>query len=188
MHKKVKGNSGRSIGEWGNIFILFYLLLSIALLTFHPFQFQPYVSSERWQLGITLYDFARNVLFFLPFGLVLRHLFKKSHGFSLLVRLLLSFSVETVQLFLPLRASNVSDLISNSTGALLGSLLHQWAFASSLLSSVGVPFAFMLMPLYWTVALRADTEPVEALAIVPYLSAGLVLLQAGLSTLLSKSL
>ena len=178
MRKPNQIESSQRQNQYWNIFILFYLILSIALLTLDPYQFQPFVPSEQWIWEFTLQDFTRNVLFFSPFGLVVRHLFRKSHGFSLVVGLLLSFSVETTQLFLPIRASNFSDLLSNSTGTLLGSLFHQWAFANSLPGAVGVPFAFMLMPLCWTIALRADTEPVAALAIVPYLSAGLVLLHS----------
>lgn len=173
-------NSQNQSRHW-NIFILFYLVLSIALLTLDPYQFQPYVSAEHWKWEFTPKDFTSNVLFFSPFGLVIRHSFRKSHGFSLLIGLILSFSVETTQLFIPIRASNFSDLLSNSTGTLLGSLFHQWAFAGSLRGSVGVPFALMLMPLCWTVALRADLEPVAAWAIVPDLIAGLILLHTVVS-------
>jgi len=159
-----------------NAFILFYLGLSIILLTLHPFQFQSFAPAEQWKWEFTLQDFTRNVLFFSPFGLVVRHLFRKPHVYALAVGFLFSLSVEMTQLFLPIRASNFSDLLSNSTGALLGSLFHQWAFAFSLPSSVGVPFAFMLMPLCWTIALIADAQPAAALAILPYAIAGLILM------------
>ncbi len=176
MHKKDRVKNSQNKGRRWNIFILFYLILSIVLLTLYPYQFQPFSASEQWKWEFTLQDFTRNVLFFAPFGLVVRHLFRKPHGFSLLAGLLLSFSVETTQLFLSIRASNFSDLLSNGTGTLLGSLFHQWAFASSLPGTVGIPFAFMLLPLCWTVALRADLETTATWAIVPVLLAGLVLL------------
>ncbi|MEM6599331.1 MAG: hypothetical protein AAF635_14415 [Cyanobacteria bacterium P01_C01_bin.69] len=43
------------------------------LLTLNPFDFQPYVLSEAWVWRISIEDISRNVLLFLPLGIVLRH-------------------------------------------------------------------------------------------------------------------
>ncbi|MEM8504328.1 MAG: VanZ family protein [Cyanobacteria bacterium P01_D01_bin.1] len=159
-----------------NRFVLAYLILSAVLLTLYPFQFQPYDPAEYWRWKVSLPDLVRNFLLLFPVGLVLRHAFRKSHALSLFCGFLLSLSVEMAQMFLPVRSSNIIDITSNSVGALFGSLFHQWAFAGSLPSSISIPFAFMLVPLCWVIALRAAVDPAASLAIVPCAIAGFILL------------
>ncbi|KMQ51151.1 hypothetical protein CHISP_1857 [Chitinispirillum alkaliphilum] len=75
-------------------------------------------------------DILVNFFGFLPFGAVafsfFYHLIKKAHkavALSVLLGFLISFSIETVQIFLPTRHSQMIDLLMNTFGAFAGALL-----------------------------------------------------------------
>ncbi len=74
-------------------------------------------------------DVIENILGFMPFGFVLCGLFALSRprGQAILMATvvggLLSFSVEFLQYYIPRRDSSLTDVISNSTGTLLGALI-----------------------------------------------------------------
>jgi len=67
-------------------------------------------------------DLIGNVLLFIPVGFA-AFLVTRSAGRALLVGALLSLGVEAAQLWIPGRYTTVSDLVANSSGALLGALL-----------------------------------------------------------------
>ncbi|NPB08762.1 MAG: VanZ family protein [Thermodesulfobacteria bacterium] len=104
-------------------------VLVIVYLTLYPFHFSATPSSFDWSLPLlsskhhSLFDLASNVLLFVPFGFFLGLAW--GPGLSTLVRaavlaLLLSGSVEVVQLFLIKRHPGLSDIVTNVAGALLG--------------------------------------------------------------------
>jgi VanZ family protein len=74
-------------------------------------------------------DVIANVLGFMPFGFVLCGFFALSRPrgqailISTLVGGLLSFTVEFLQYYIPRRDSSLTDVISNTTGSLLGALI-----------------------------------------------------------------
>jgi hypothetical protein len=74
-------------------------------------------------------DVIENILGFMPFGFVLCGLFALSRprGQAILMATfvggLLSFSVEFLQYYIPRRDSSLTDVISNTTGSLLGALI-----------------------------------------------------------------
>ena len=74
-------------------------------------------------------DVIANILGFMPFGFVLCGFFALSRPrpqailISTLVGGLLSFSVESLQYYIPQRDSSLTDVISNTTGTLLGALI-----------------------------------------------------------------
>jgi VanZ like family/Concanavalin A-like lectin/glucanases superfamily len=74
-------------------------------------------------------DVIENILGFMPFGFVLCGLFAlsrpRAHAILMatLVGGLLSFTVEFLQYYIPRRDSSLTDVISNSTGTLLGALI-----------------------------------------------------------------
>jgi len=156
----------------GNGFVLFYVALSIALLTLNPFDLEAFKASEAWVWRFSVEDFSRNILLFFPFGLMLRHSYRWPHITALFLGLLLSGCVEIGQLFMVERTSNFVDLISNSSGALLGSIVYQRIFRSSVYSFT-VPFLFVLVPLCWDIALVSSFRPNFVWAIVPCVVAGL---------------
>jgi VanZ family protein len=73
-------------------------------------------------------DIFRNILFFVPFGLLLAAVILKKYtiGYAatflvvILAAGLLSFMIESLQLFLPLRYPGISDVFSNMLGSALG--------------------------------------------------------------------
>lgn len=71
----------------------------------------------------TVLEILANVVMFVPFGVFVVLLFPRVRVWSTtLAGLATSALIEGVQLFLPTRFSTVSDLIANTTGALLGAL------------------------------------------------------------------
>ena len=157
-----------------NSFALFYVALPVLLLTLNPFDFQPFTASEFWVWRFSVEDFSRNVLLLFPFGLMLRHNYQRRHSFALLAGLLLSGCVEIGQLFIAERTSNLVDLISNSGGALLGSLVYQGIF-EGVSASVTLPFLFMLMPVCWAIAIVSSFHPEFVCAFMPAMIAALSL-------------
>lgn len=81
------------------------------------------------RLTYTRFDAAANVLAYLPFGLLASLALRKNFGLltSLLAGcatgVLLSVSMEYLQMYLPSRISSNMDVLSNSTGAFLGAIL-----------------------------------------------------------------
>ncbi|MGN6325448.1 VanZ family protein [Pseudolysinimonas sp.] len=66
-------------------------------------------------------EFAANVAMFAPLGLFLLLLLgRRRWWIALLAGPLLSLGIETAQLFIPGRVSDVRDLVSNSIGTVLG--------------------------------------------------------------------
>ncbi|MEN8443576.1 MAG: VanZ family protein [Cyanobacteria bacterium J06555_13] len=149
----------------------------ILLLTFNPFDFQPFQPSEAWVVRGSLEDIARNILLFLPFGMVVRHRYRCPHWMTLLCGFGLSLLVETTQLFIVIRTSNLIDLLSNSGGALLGSVIHQRLFSKSLPSTSELPIAMMFVPLCWMSALRAFWNPSAAWCVLPSAIAAILFIQ-----------
>lgn len=158
----------------GNGFVLFYMALSIVLLTLNPFAFEAFKASEFWVWRFSLEDFSRNILLFFPFGLLLRHSYRGPHKTAFLIGLLLSICVEVGQLFIVERTSNVVDLISNASGALLGSILYHGLFQSSAYA-LTLPLLFMLVPLCWTIAIISSFRTSFVWTLVPCIVAGLTL-------------
>jgi len=99
--------------------------------------FQEVLSSPFAQ-GYTAFDALSNLLAYLPFGTLLGltlhvHLdAKRSVLWATLGGMLLSASMEYLQMYLPSRASSNSDMLANGIGLLLGSMLavvmvrHAW--------------------------------------------------------------
>lgn len=79
-------------------------------------------------------DFPENIVLFMPLGLGLALAMgegfgsvRRRLGLIAVIGFLLSLSVESLQIFIPKRIPNVSDIVSNSLGALAGAgLLQLW--------------------------------------------------------------
>jgi VanZ family protein len=82
-----------------------------------------------WPKYFIFSDFILNILGFVPLGLTLTPSLPRSWSWRgrvvavTLFGLLLSFSVETLQVFLPARAASNTDISANVLGTLLGALL-----------------------------------------------------------------
>lgn len=119
-----------------SIFGIVVLSLGVAatlLATLWPFTFQWSALTGATYVGRFglesngPFDFTRNILLFLPFGIGLAALLVRRSKSRLEVFLLtlvsgflLSLTAESLQVFLPSRTPNVFDLAANTLGALLG--------------------------------------------------------------------
>lgn len=69
-------------------------------------------------------EFTANIVLFVPFGMLALTAFRWMRVWSATAAgLATSALIEGVQLFLPTRYSTVSDLVANTTGALIGALV-----------------------------------------------------------------
>jgi VanZ family protein len=114
-------------------------LLFIVSATLSPFSFEfrfvdaaGIVDALRLKPS-SLLDFPRNIILFFPFGFGLASLlagcgFPVRLTFLLVVlgSLISTVSVETLQLFLPGRVPNLSDVLANSFGGATGGIVFQW--------------------------------------------------------------
>lgn len=111
------------------IVYLFYLLI----LTMSPFE-SAVSSVIRYELVVNLNakHFALNILLFIPFGFLMFSLIRNNPWEDYIKIFIcvalgasLSFIIETYQLFL-FRASELSDIFSNTTGAFIGAVLAKF--------------------------------------------------------------
>jgi VanZ family protein len=171
-----------------------YFCLVIALLTLNPFRFQAYDSSQYWLWNFRPSDVLQNILLFVPLGVLLGHGFRLTPRVCLVLGLLLSGVVESTQLLIVERTSNVLDLLPNGAGAYLGSRcwdglrLQPQGQAGWLGDSCGnwqghcpnpqIPLAMMILPLCWIRAILAEGQPNSEWLILPNAIAGLTLLKS----------
>lgn len=107
-------------------------LLVILIVSWYPFtdwRFtgEPVFAFYTYPLPyyFTLFDNAINILAYLPLGLSLAVLWRRSRLallYATLVGVLVSMGVEFVQQFLPSRIASNMDILSNGFGALLGAI------------------------------------------------------------------
>jgi VanZ family protein len=94
-----------------------------------PFAYLNLAWPQYW----TVFDMIVNVLVYMPLGLYATLMFSRLPGrytaplLATLLGVLLSFSLESLQSWLPSRVASNLDLACNSLGALLGSLIALWA-------------------------------------------------------------
>jgi len=87
------------------------------------------VLNAQLSLSYTAFDSIANIFSYLPLGFLIALTLRARFGaapstmFALILGILLSMSMEYLQMFLPSRISSNTDLISNSLGTLIGSLL-----------------------------------------------------------------
>lgn len=147
MHKRK--SVGHEVVLW---LFVFYIILLFMLTTFRNSYF-PWQLVWHWHRdpaeinfvflketmklthGSSLLDFFYNsfgnVLWFIPFGLLLPLLLRrKKHAglISFVAGLVVSISIETLQFFLATGVSDVDDVFFNCCGCLLGVFLAKWFF------------------------------------------------------------
>ena len=122
--------------SWSNR-ILIAAVVGIFFLTLYPFRFSlvrhgPPFLLAGWGKGADALDVFLNVLLFVPFGFGFAESLRE-HGRSraavlgatLLAGALLSYSVELLQFYIPIRDSGWEDVFTNSTGSVLGFLVYE---------------------------------------------------------------
>ena len=171
--------------------VLSYLALSVAIITLAPFDFHfdsPHGLSGEW----TGKDLILNVVMFLPLGFI--HELMGPVGLQpgrdrwralLGNALLLSGSIELLQVWLPLRYPSLLDVGTNGAGALLGG----WGYHALTrrvdegrvvqLLALEVPLmaiAYLLVPLTWLVGLGAEADPTRPWLLLPLAAIGAIVL------------
>jgi VanZ family protein len=105
--------------------LLGYMVLVTAVITLAPFRFaRPAVPTLSWLADPA--DVVANVLLFFPLGFLFRVSAPRAVGHvrTIVAACLVSVTFEAAQLFLPGRFSSPVDVMSNTLGAGLGSLVH----------------------------------------------------------------
>ena len=121
---------------WGCVVLTISLLIILAA-TISPFSFLvpqelswQYVINE-FKFGSNLKDYWQNILLFVSWGFGIAATISSKQKPYLLILLAgfvssatLSITVETTQIFLPSRVSNLTDIIYNSIGGIIGGILY----------------------------------------------------------------
>lgn len=113
-------------------------LTAIAAVTISPFDFAipadfsyEYIRHE-FKFGSSLKDYWQNILLFLPWGISLASVIFRQQlatrwnvvAIVSVASILLSTTIETTQLLLPSRVANLSDILCNSLGGFLGTIIY----------------------------------------------------------------
>jgi glycopeptide antibiotics resistance protein len=120
-------------------FILIASFVWIVVATLSPFKFSPPENLSPQSILNNFHhtsdvkDYSRNIILFIPFGLSLAAILSQSNYqrlailmISLATSLGLSFSVELIQSFSAIRISNLTDIVTNTFGCLLGAAVYSW--------------------------------------------------------------
>src|ERR1700690_1079373 len=125
--------------SWSNRFLI-AAVAGIVFLTLFPFRFAlPNLPGQAppFLLGGSLktagwFDALLNVALFIPFGFGLAEKLredKKSRASTFFIVLasgtLFSYSIELAQAYIPMRDSGWEDVVTNSTGSVMGFLLYE---------------------------------------------------------------
>lgn len=149
--------------------LLGYFTLVILLFTLNPF----YLAwSGYFQISfiITADDIIQNVILFLPIGYLYR-VTGGEHRRAILLGLVLTASVELLQLFIPARTASPNDVLANTFGAALGSWLYDRLAARIAMTpmmvgrlALEIPLMgliYILVPLLWINVLALDESPIR---------------------------
>src|SRR5690242_1964031 len=140
--------------SWSNR-ILIAAVVGILFLTLYPFHFSlvrhgPPLRLAGWGKDAGPLDVFLNVLLFVPYGFGLAELLRERGkprvavlGITCLAGALLSYAVEILQFYIPMRDSGWGDVITNSTGSVLGLLVYELAGAAILRTASRVESALV---------------------------------------------
>lgn len=149
--------------------LLFYILVVTLLFTLAPYDysFTNFNNLNRffsWEIR----DSIMNIILFIPIGFLLYPILpeSKKYIYAALFGFLFSSFIEFNQIFIPTRSPGLNDIVTNSLGALIGSLGHQyikkyvWAKSEKLLH-LGIPvmsIIFLMIPLLWLSSFASEYE------------------------------
>lgn len=102
--------------------IVFKMQFSLAEVdTMRNVNLDPYAAPARIEGEIAYEEIYFNILAFLPFGLYAEILFKKWRAWKkILLFLMVSLSFEVIQCLFEIGASDITDLINNVLGGIIG--------------------------------------------------------------------
>ena len=146
--------------------LLGYVILIILLFTLNPF----YLAVPKW-IGYTfrtdLRNLISNIVLFVPLGFFYRLTLRRRGAF--LLGAIISFVIETVQIFIPVRTPSVVDILMNTAGSGICALVYDLISTHIAIpqSTVGrlrletplMGLIYLLVPLLWANALAFDAAP-----------------------------
>lgn len=146
--------------------LLGYFILVILLLTWNPFYFTlPDKFSFTFQSDLN--NLVSNVILFLPVGFFYRLAIRR-RGAPLLGAVV-SFVVETVQMFIPARTPSIIDILANTAGAGAGAFLYillstQITVTRRMIGRLRIEtplmgLVYLLVPLLWVNSLALGYAP-----------------------------
>ncbi|HET9134079.1 MAG TPA: VanZ family protein [Gemmatimonadales bacterium] len=178
--------TSRQTGRRLGLLLLGYLAALVAVVVLAPFRFAwptasrfVVVAGEAWWLDAIL-----NVVLFVPLGFVgARAVDRRGVRWVVVVGLLVfSATLETLQLLLPGRYSTWSDIVANTTGALVGVALARLVARRVGDDRVLVPnllldlpltgLLWLLVPALWLDGLGAAGNPARLRLLLPVAVAG----------------
>ena len=151
---------------------LAYVTVTTLVITLAPFRFSVQAMhglSNEW----TKFDLVMNVVMFIPLGFLYRVTrprgSTRTWWMAILLGALLSTSIESAQLFEATRYSSVLDIVTNTSGAAIGSWLftrlsHRLRVGAAAVSTLALELplmglVYLLIPLLWLTGLSsAGTE------------------------------
>jgi glycopeptide antibiotics resistance protein len=140
--------------SWSNR-ILVAAVVGILFLTLYPFRFSlvrhgPPFLLAGWGKDAGVLDVFLNLLLFVPYGFGLAERLRergKSRasvlGVTFLAGALFSYSVELLQFYIPMRDSGWGDVVTNSSGSVLGLVVYELAGAATLRVASRMESAFV---------------------------------------------
>ena len=149
-----------------------YVAATTLVITLAPFRFSTkalHGLSTEW----TVFDLVMNVVMFVPLGFLFRVTRPRGAAnawwMAMVLGALLSMSIESAQLFEETRYSSLLDVLTNTTGAAVGSLLfarlsHRLKIGASTVTTLALELplmglVYLLIPLLWLTGLSsAGTE------------------------------
>jgi VanZ family protein len=149
--------------------LLFYILVVTLLFTLAPYDYSfTHLNSLNDFFGWQLKDSVMNIILFIPTGFLLFPLLpeRKKYIYATLFGFLFSSFIEFNQIFIPSRSPGFNDIITNSAGALIGSLGHHyvkkyvWAKSETLLH-LSIPLMniiFLMIPFLWLSSFAAGHD------------------------------
>ena len=148
---KVFSNLGQDLSEHWAFFVVVCNVCLIAIVTLFPYTFIArdnlsiiMLLKRSFEPTSDIYDAISNIVLFLALGFGLAEIFDRRFLgklpisiVSLIFSASLSLTVETLQIFLPKRTPSIFDLLTNTTGGVLGTLaFYLWeSYFSSRLST-----------------------------------------------------
>jgi glycopeptide antibiotics resistance protein len=87
---------------------------------------QPFLMFKQFQIGS--YQVIGNLIMLLPLGIYIPLLFPKLSGFFkvFIICLLVSISIELMQLITGVRSTDIDDVILNTSGAVVGYIIYKF--------------------------------------------------------------
>ena len=124
--------------RWGKL-LLFASFSAIFVATIAPFNFEipselsEYLIADEFGFGSTVRDYGQNILLFIPLGIGLAIISDHRQLNILTIAVVtgvisttVSSTIEIIQFFLPSRVSNLSDILCNGLGGIMGGIFYCW--------------------------------------------------------------